>query len=53
MSPDIFFFFNGNIITVDEKFSVHDSIAVLDDEIISVGLNSDVESNLKIDYSEY
>ncbi len=53
MSSDIFFFFNGIIITVDENFSIFDSFAFLDGKILSVGLKSDVESFLKKNYPEH
>ncbi len=53
MSSDIFFFFNGIIITVDENFSIFNSFAFLDGKILSVGTKSDVEIFLEKNYPEH
>ncbi len=46
MSSDIFLFFNGIIITVDENFSIYDTFAVLEDKIIAIGSQHDVKEYL-------
>ena len=42
MNPDMVMF-NGNIITVDNDFSITEAIAVKGDRIVGVGANSDMK----------
>ena len=46
LKPDLILL-NGNVITVDERFSVAQSVAIKGDRIVAVGTNSDSSSPIR------
>lgn len=50
MSSDIFFFFNGNIITGDKDFSVCTAFAILEDKILYTGTREQVNKHILANY---
>jgi predicted amidohydrolase YtcJ len=53
MSSDIFFFFNGNIITVDQNFSIYDSFAFHDGKIVFLGKKEEFSNLMTEKYTNF